>query len=242
MNDHHLDDLIISEPEPGGGKSKSLLTLVALLLIIVIVGILLAKMIFGGPETLEEPAPTEITGVVAPKNGGATAPKKAHPVESIPDDLKPISDETLPESADLKPIAPTRPKPAAPKPQAAEKKPMKIETKPARQSAVPQAKPKPKPKPTQLFEKKPRSKPKPQRTTASSGKRSYYIQVGSFKRMPNQKFLDKIKAAGYEPIIVRSGSMIKVRIGTYGSYGEAKAKLPEIKQKIGIDGFVVRKK
>ncbi len=242
MNDHHLDDLIISDPEPGGGRSKNVLTLVALLLIIVIVGILLAKMIFSGPETIEETAPTEITGVVAPKNGGAAAPKKAHPVESVPDDLKPISDESLPKSAELKPIAPPRPKPTPSRPRPSRKSPMKIETKPAPKTPAPKVKskperhPKPKPNPARLFKKN----PTPQ--SSASSRKTYYIQVGSFKRMPNQKFLDKIKAAGYEPILVKTGNMIKVRIGSYGSYGEAKAKLPEVKEKIGIDGFVVRKK
>jgi cell division septation protein DedD len=236
MNDHNLDDLIIGDPEPGGGKSKSLLSLVALVLIILIVGVLLAKLIFSGPEELDEAAPTELTGLVKP-DAKAKPSAKAKPVEKIPDELKPITRESLPESDDLKPIAPraATPKPA-PKP--AEKKTEERPAPAAKPVAEqPKAKPKPKPKakPAELFEKKPAAKP------AATG-RTYYIQLGSFKRMPDQKFLDKIKAAGYEPLIIKTGTMIKVRIGTYGSYGEAKAKLPEIKQKLGIDGFVVRKK
>jgi len=238
MNDHNLDDLIIGDPEPGGGKSKSLLSLIALVLIILIVGVLLAKLIFSGPEEIEEEAaPTELTGLVKPKaktkRSSETTPK-ARPAEKIPDELKPITRETLPESEDLKPIVPKpTPKPAV-KPKSTEKNTVPSAPK---KPVAKTSKPKPRPKPADLFEKK----PKPQKTTPSTGK-SYYIQLGSFKRMPDQKFLDKIKANGYEPIIVKSGNMIKVRIGTYGSYGDAKAKLPEVKEKLGIDGFVVRKK
>ena len=248
MNDHNLDDLIIGDPEPGGGKSRSFLSLIALVLIILIVGVLLAKLIFSGPEEIESTEQTELTGMVNPAGQAKKQGAKARPAEQIPDELKPITRETLPENEALKPL---------PSPTAHEKKslaPKKVEKPlPLRTGKTPQtvkkaetsAKPKirletkPKPKPAQLFKKVPSTS-----KTAKTGttKRSYYIQLGSFKRMPEQKFLDRIKNAGYTPLIIRSGDMIKVRIGTYGSYAEAKAKLPEIKSKLGIAGFVVRKK
>jgi len=234
MNDHNLDDLIIGEPNPGGGKSKSLLSLIALALIILIVGVLLAKLIFSEPEEISDKGSTELTGLVKPESRSEEHPK-AKPAEKIPDELKPITRETIPESGDLKPIAPKpAPKAASARPKPAEKK--SVKTKPA-STNKPKPKSKAKPKPAELFEKKTRNKP-----SAETEKKAYYIQLGSFKRMPDQKFLDKIKAGGYEPIIVKTGEMIKVRIGTYGSYGDAKAKLPEIKKQLGIDGFVVRKK
>ena len=241
MNDHNLDDLIIGDPEPGGGKSKSLLSLIALVLIILIVGVLLAKLIFSEPEEIGESEPTELTGMVKPESGVKEAPK-AKPVEKIPDELKPIARETLPESEELKPITPVpTPETTAPRPTPTEEKSAAAEKKTAKPSiekrpkAKPKPKPKPKTKPSELFEKKKQAAP-------AAGTRNYYIQVGSFKRMPEQKFLDKMKAVGYEPIIVKTGKMIKVRIGPYGSYGDAKAKLPEVKSKLGIAGFVVRKK
>ena len=236
MNDHNLDDLIIGDPDPGGGKSKSLLSLVALVLIVLIVGVLLAKLIFSGPEEIEEVGGnnTELTGIVKPARMEKRSPA-ARPAETIPEELKPITRETLPKNDELKPLAPVKPK-TQPR---AEKKPITIETrpKPKVETVKPKPKPKPKTKPSELFEKK-----KQPKAADTATKRSYYIQVGSFKRMPEQKFLDKMKAVGYEPIIVKTGKMIKVRIGPYGSYGDAKAKLPEVKEKLGIDGFVVRKK
>ncbi len=231
MNDHNLDDLIISEPDPRGGKSKSVLTLIALVAIIVIVGVILYQLIMGGgeEELNEGGVATELTTMVNPAMQKKSPEAKA-PDEEIPEELKPIVEEKLP----VKKAQATPPQKAkseeAVVPQTTKPKaePKKIE------SAKP--KPKPKPKPSELF-KKSESKP----ATGSSGK-TYYIQVGAFKRPPTQKFLDEIKAKGYEPIIVKSGDVIKVRIGSWGSYADAKAKLPEIKEKLGIDGFVVRKK
>jgi len=238
MNDHNLDDLIIGDPEPGGGKSRSLLSLVALVLIILIVGVLLTKLIFSGPEELDDGKTTELTGLVKPAPSTRAPQSKAQPAEPIPDELKPITRENLPESDELKPIVPRRQTPQT------SAKPVAKKPAPRRQApktVTPKPKPKPqiktKTKPAKLFEKRPKTSPQ-----TETVKRSYYIQLGSFKRMPDQKFLDKIKAAGYKPLIIKTGNMIKVRIGTYNSYGEAKAKLPVIKEQLGIAGFVVRKK
>ncbi|WP_457606584.1 SPOR domain-containing protein [Nitratifractor sp.] len=241
MNDHNLDDLIIGEPDHGGGKSKSFLTLVALLLIILIVGIVLVKLILGGgeEELSEKSSPTELTSVVNPGMEKAEATQKRAHEEPIPEELKPITEERLTPPPVSKPKAQPKPKSAVKKPTASKPTVKKPEAKPT---------PKPTPKPTAKSQTKPKAERKPtspsklfkQKDAAASGK-SYYIQVGSFKRPPTQKFLDEMKAKGYEPIIVKSGQMIKVRVGPYGSYGDAKAKLPEIKEKLGISGFVVRK-
>ncbi len=250
MNDHNLDDLIIGEPESGGKGPKSLLTLIGLILIILIVGVFLAKLIFSEPETPAEGATTELTGVVKPAGQGTAAEakgSKAQPAEEIPDELKPIAKETLPESSELSPIAPSAPhtaksktsrpapkKAAAPRP-AAKPKPVTAQ-KPA---PAPKSKVK-KTRPSELFAKQ-KAKTKSKAKQPPAGSKIYYIQIGSFKRMPNQKYLDKIKAQGYKPIIVKSGEMVKVRVGPYGSYADAKAKLPVVKEKLGISGFVVRK-
>lgn len=253
MNDHNLDDLIIGEPESGGKGPKSLLTLIGLILIILIVGVFLAKLIFSEPETTSEEATTELTGVVKPAGQGTTAEAKgpkAQPAEEIPDELKPIAKETLPESGELSPIAPSaspsaKAKTSRPTPPKAEAARPVTKPKPkpvAAKKPAPAPKPKPKvkkPSPSELFAKqKAKTKSKAEQP---AGKKIYYIQIGSFKRMPNQKYLDKIKAKGYKPVIVKSGEMVKVRVGPYGSYADAKARLPEVKEKLGISGFVVRK-
>ena len=242
MNDHNLDDLIIGEPESHGGKSKSILTLIALLAIIVIVGTILYQLIMGGgeDELKESSGTTELTSVVNPAmQQNRTARKAPAAEEPIPEELKPIVEEKLPEPATAKPVAAKAPK-AEPTPKAkagtaaTESKP-----KPVSKKETPKAKAEAKSsqkKPSELFKKSEKAK------AGTEGKKIYYIQVGSFKRPPTQKFLDEMKAKGYKPIIVKSGEMIKVRVGPYDSYDAAKNKLPEVKEKLGISGFVVRKK
>ncbi|WP_292657531.1 SPOR domain-containing protein [Nitratifractor sp.] len=252
MNDHNLDDLIIGEPDSGSKGSKSLLTLIGLVLIILIVGVFLAKLILSEPETPTKETNPELTRVVKPAAGHSAATgtpaSKARPAEEIPDELKPLSDENFPKSDELTPLTPSAPHHA----KAAASRPASTAKTSTRPSAAPSktqpnraitvtSKPKTKKvRPSKLFANQKHKAKSPAASTASSS-RIYYIQVGSFKRMPNQKYLDKIKAQGYTPVIVKSGGMIKVRVGRYSSYSEAKAKLPEVKEKLGIAGFVVRR-
>ncbi|WP_456458054.1 SPOR domain-containing protein [Nitratifractor sp.] len=251
MTDHNLDDLIIGEPDLPGGKSKSVLTTLALFAIIVIVGIVLYQLIMGGEET-------------APKSGEKTALTSivTHPVryetgtrrrEQIPKELQPIVREKLPTSATQNAgrshsvSAPEttsirRPLPAKSistpvresKPQTKAPTVSRREQTPKTRAHTPV-----KAKPSELFKRKEQeTKKKP---TAAAHK-EYFVQVGSFRRPPTKKFLDDMRAKGYRPLLVKSAGMIKVRIGPYPSYADAKAKLPEIKEKLGIAGFVVRKK
>jgi cell division septation protein DedD len=245
MNDHNLDDLIIGEPDSGNKGSKSLLTLVGLILIILIVGVFLAKLIFGGPESGTEVQETELTGIAKPAAPSSSTQAKAASAsgaEEIPEELQPIAKETVPANKELTPPktakAPSKPQPVE---HTAQKRPRpKPETAaPAPVRTVAKSKPKAHKSPRELFAKQ--KKPKASAPRTAAGEKSYFIQLGSFKRMPDKKFLDKIKAQGYKPVIVKAGPMIKVRIGPYGSYADAKAKLPTIKDQLGISGFVVRK-
>jgi len=240
MNDHNLDDLIIGEPESHGGKSKSILTLIALLAIIVIVGTILYQLIMGGgeDELKESSGTTELTSVINPAmQQNKTTRKTPAAEESIPEELKPIVEEKLPEPTTANPVTAKAPK-AEPTPKA-KASTTATESKPKPVSKKETPKPKTKSsqkKPSELFKKSEKAK------AGTEGKKSYYVQVGSFKRPPTQKFLDEMKAKGYKPIIVKTGDMIKVRVGPYDSYDAAKNKLPEVKEKLGISGFVVRKK
>jgi len=96
-------------------------------------------------------------------------------------------------------------------------------------------KPKTATKPSQLFNK---------HTTTSTAKsnRVYYIQVGSFSKQPNQKYLSNLQKHGYKYKLFKSGGLTKVRVGPYTNYEFAKSKLPTIKKDLGISGFVVRVK
>ncbi len=129
-----------------------------------------------------------------------------------------------------------KPKPKT-KPQAKSKAKPKAKAK-TKQKAKQKDKEKKKQSPKELFEKQKSAQGK----DAKNGeKRQYFIQIGSFKRDPEQKYMDNIKKHGYKPIILKNGEMIKVRLGPYNSYDEAKAKLPKIKEQLGLDGFIVRR-
>ncbi len=69
----------------------------------------------------------------------------------------------------------------------------------------------------------------------------YYIQIGSFKEKPSKSYIKNLQAKGYRVNIIKSRGMFKVRIGSYKSYNEAKRKLSNIKKRLGLSGFIVRK-
>ena len=227
MNDHNLDDLIIGEPAPVGKKSKSLLVMIALTVIILLLGILLSKMILGGSDeeiTLAEENQTEFVSPDLIPEESANQKKES--------DLQPIANEKLP-TPQKQPVKKPVKKPVV----------VKADTE---KSVVQKSKPK-KPTPKKVIPKKPVSKPvkkKPSKpsTLFAEGKPVYYIQIGAFNRDPNPKFLKKIEAAGLVYKINKNEKTRRVRVGPYGSYGEAKAALVEVNSSIGIMGFVVKQK
>jgi len=91
-------------------------------------------------------------------------------------------------------------------------------------------------KPSELFKKR--------HTTSVTKKVNgiYYIQVGSFSKQPNKKYIENIKKYHYKYKLFKSGGLTKVRIGPYTNYEFAKSKLPTIKKDLGVAGFVVRVK
>ncbi len=239
MNDHHLDDLIIGDPGSGSRNSKGLLTIIALVVVIVIVGMILWALIFGS-DTSEPVAAS-----------GTSGQQQARPLDPS---LVPL-DQTGREV--------TRPKPgpkAAPRPKSKPKA-----TPKAKPKTTPKPKPSPTPKPRPVSHPAPAPKPAPTTppaetttapaataqtpTTPSPAKKPtliktssaiYYIQVGAFKRDPDPRFLQKLKDSGFTFITKKSGDMRRVRVGPYDSYEQAKAALPEVKSKIGIDGLIIK--
>ncbi len=87
-------------------------------------------------------------------------------------------------------------------------------------------------KPKKLFAKTKAKK-------ASKG--NYYIQIGSFKIAPSKAYIKRLKAQGYKVVVIKNKGMFKLRIGAYKSYNEAKKRLPNIKKRLGVSGFVVRR-
>ncbi len=223
MNDHHLDDLIIGDPEPASGKSKTLLTIIALLIVILIIGLILWALLFNSSDSQagNKAATTQQTKPLAP--------------DLIPLDKnnKELTVEKQEKQSDIQKqqtqTAKTAPKP---KPKPAQNK---VETKPT-------------PKPAQQITKTEQKTPEPAQKTETkktqiiknAGKTIYYVQVGAFKRDPSPKFIQKLKDNGFTFITKISKGIRRVRVGPYDSYQEAKNALPQIKTKLGVDGLIVK--
>ncbi len=211
MNDHNLDDLIIGDPEPGTKNSKTLLTIIALLIVILIAGLILWALLFGSSD--------------APAT--STPQTQEHPLDPSLIPLEPTNTATpKPAAQPTKPTASV--KPAADKP-----------------AAAPQSVAKPKPKPTATPTPKPAAQatvatPKNGELIQNADKTIYYIQVGAYKRDPNPKFMQKLKDNGFTFITKTTKGIRRVRVGPYDSYDQAKAALPVIKEKLGVDGLIVK--
>jgi len=111
----------------------------------------------------------------------------------------------------------------------------------------PTPKPVPKPKPTeQTTPKAPVTAPSTPSVPAggelikTANQPIYYIQVGAFKRPPSSRFMKKLKEGGFTFITKNSKGIRRVRVGPYDSYSQAKAALPVVKTKLGIDGLIVK--
>jgi len=232
MNDHHLDDLIIGDPGQGSRNPKGLLTIIALVVVIVIVGMILWALIFGSDTS--EPTPTS-----------STSGQQVRPLDPSLVPLDQAGREVTKPKPKVTPKPRPKPKPkpkATPKPKPA---PAPV-SKPAAQPA-PAPKPAPATPPAETLTAP--TTPAPSPTTQTPAKKPtliktsdaiYYIQVGAFKRDPDPRFLQKLKDSGFTFITKKSGDMRRVRVGPYDSYEQAKAALPEVKSKIGIDGLIIK--
>lgn len=76
----------------------------------------------------------------------------------------------------------------------------------------------------------------PKQTTNSSV--IYRVQSGAYMLKANaEKQLKKIKAAGFDAIMVKAGSMYKIQIGAYSVKANADAQMAKVK-KAGFDAFI----
>jgi cell division septation protein DedD len=235
MNDHNLDDLIIGEPEPGSKNSKTLLTIIALLIVILIVGLIVWALLFGSSD-----APSASNTV-------------QNPAQSQPRSLDPNLSPLDPVNTNMPAMTPD-PTPAVPQIQLSESQP-EPESKPlihVSSAVAPAPQETSKPKPTQM--PKPTQTPKPVHASSpatpsapqggelikNADKTIYYIQVGAFKRNPSPRFMKKLKKGGFTFITKTTKGVRRVRVGPYDTYEEAKTALPIVKEKLGIDGLIVK--
>ena len=263
MNRYDMQDLIIDEDNHRGKKPRRVLAIIALVIIILIAGMtIMRSVVGGGDENSSKETATESETVdkeLQPVDNPIKVKKRAD--DETPDELKPISDDELPtiplpapkvekteqtanivkEKREEKPSAPVE----EPKPKEQSKPAVKKESTPVHKAPknthenkkVVKKENKTVKKPSELFKKAPSGS----KSKSNNGK-IYYIQIGSFSKTPNHKYFDNIKSKGYSYKLFKSGNLVKVRVGPYTNYNEAKGKLPDIKSSLGVSGFVVKVK
>jgi DedD protein len=228
MNDHHLDDLIIGDPEPATANSKTVLSIVALAIVVVVVGAVVYSLLFGSSDSS------------APEAPAATAQER--PLDPALTPLEPAetpaaqSTRSAASQSQTTPTAPEHTPEPAPK------------IEPPKPTPAPRSEPTPEPAPKPAPAVQPSAPVSSATATTAPGKELiknadrpiYYIQVGAFRRDPSPKFMRQLKEAGFTFITKTSNGIRRVRVGPYDSYDEAKAALPEVKQKIGVDGLIVK--
>ena len=224
MNDHNLDDLIIGEPGSGSSGSKTLLSIVALAIVILIVGLILWALLFGSSNQ-KAPSATSPS-----QNQTQTLDPAVTPLETGNNEILPLTPVSVKTPTSPVPQSKPKPKPApepAPKPTP---------------NTTPATEPVKKPTPAQstpITQTTP-SVPAGGQLIKNADKPIYYIQVGAFKNAPSPRFMEKLKNTGFTFITKITRGTRRVRVGPYDSYQEAKAALPVVKQKIGVDGLIVK--
>lgn len=105
---------------------------------------------------------------------------------------------------------------------------------------VPATPPPPSPRPTAARPDSTRlTKPSVAPQPRSPGGR-FHIQITAVRvRSTAESTAAKLKARGFEPVIVQEAGLYKVRMGNYSSRPDAIAALPDIKAKLGGSPFVV---
>ena len=244
-----MQDLIIDEDNNQNKKPRRVLAIIALIIIILIAGMTIMNSVAGSSEDNNSKKSVQksetIDKELQPVNNPIKVTTKGK--NETQDELKPISDDELPTIPLPAPKVEKETKPDITerhvntvKPIEHKKESVPVHKTPKHTHQSPKKvkkENKPVSKPSELFKKQTKST----HTTKNTGK-IYYIQIGSFSKTPNHKYIENIKSKGYSYKLFKSGNLIKVRVGPYNSYEEAKNKLPDIKTSLGVSGFVVRVK
>ncbi len=249
MNDHNLDDLIIGEPRGGGSRSKNILAVAAIILVVLIAGVTLARLFFGNDQTADREVKTELSELVNPKSKNEkkfdSEIDKMAEESNIPEELKPLDNENLPKTAPDEGTKNSKSSEKVTKENSTAQKPLnsKKDDNIAQKSTLDKKEKLPK-KTTSAkkeIERKNKSTAKknvtpPKKLFKQGSKR--YIQIGSFSKKPNEKYLKDIKAKGFNYTIMEQNGLHKVLVGPYSSYDDAKAKLPEVREKLNKAAFI----
>lgn len=246
MNDHNLDDLIIDEVAPKKNKTKSLLTIFALLIVVFIVAIILTSVVLddtkGNDPLLEE----NNTEMVSPELTLQSASQKKEQKEQtqlteiIEEELnKPLSEPEVskePIPTENKPVdIPVTHKPIAPKPTpvltSVPQTNVDLSTQTSNKVEVPK-------EAVAIQHNAPTVVDVPVISSAS-----YYIQVGSFSKLPSTRLVSSIKNNGfnYKLTTPNAKGIKKLLIGPYESRPLADTAIVRVRDLINKSAFVVKK-
>jgi len=249
MNDHNLDDLIIDNIEPK--NTKSFLTIIALFIVVLIVAIILTKIILKDPDKEQlafEENPAEMI-----------SPELTLQSATVPE---PIREETkLSAIIENEPNTPVQAKKVTKKTEEAAKKVVQVHQEPKIEPKVepklkakiepkvePKIEPKLKAKIKSTIKPKITKKPEKQSVKAqaiakNSISPAFYIQVGSFTKIPSAHFLSIIKNSGFNYKITAPTvhGIKKLLIGPYKDRKSINRALIRVKDRINKSAFVIKK-
>ena len=261
MNDHNLDDLIIDNIEPK--NTKSFLTIIALFIVVLIVAIILTKIILKDPDKEQlafEENPAEMI-----------SPELTLQSATVPEPIR--EETKLSAIIENEPNTPVQAKKVTKKTEEAAKKvvqvhqepkiepkvepKLKAKTEPKVESKLkakiepkvePKIEPKLKAKIKSTIKPKITKKPEKQSVKAqaiakNSISPAFYIQVGSFTKIPSAHFLSIIKNSGFNYKITAPTvhGIKKLLIGPYKDRKSINRALIRVKDRINKSAFVIKK-
>ena len=227
MNDHNLDDLIIDSPDQKGGKAKGLLTIIALFIVVLIVAIILTKIILKDPNDHQALFDENETEMISPELT----------LQEAVDDKE--EDKALSDMISSEMDAPKEPEAEEVAHETVTLEEEKLAEKPVREELTPPA---PKKEIVKMPKEvsQPKAQPQPKPLKASS--EQYYIQVGSFSKMPSaSRLVNALKKQHFNYTVVDINQMHKVMVGPYKSRAEADRAIVRVKSLINKNAFVVKK-
>jgi cell division protein FtsN len=253
MNDHNLDDLIIDTPQKQGSRAKSFLTIIALFIIVLIVAIILTKIILKDPEQSSAVLNETDTELISPELTLQSSSDENPAEEKVLSEMieseqasdnghnkidapeEPIKKETVTIEEETKREPTPVVKPKIPQKTAVSK----LETATAEKAEkkeivkIPVTKPAPQP----IVKHKPKPAP------AKTPQEQFYIQVGSFSKMPNSdsRLISALKKQGYQYRIIKINGMHKIMVGPYKSRPDVDRAIVRVKDLINKSAFVVKK-
>lgn len=207
------------------------------------------------PETkMPEPIKEETATVDENQTSQATASTEEKVKENLFEETSPATQETAEQASVQTPMAEPTPA-AAPQSDVETKESAIAKTvapKVVEQKVEKPVQPKPQPVAPKVVEETVQQTPsrpanvltRPGETTAktsSYGGGNYYVQVGSFSKVPSQNFLNRIKSNGFNYSVVQSGGSNKLLIGPYPDRASVERALLQVRERINKNAFIYTK-